>query len=147
MVLLASAFARNRYFKAGDVTGDMRLRIKNVTFEQLGRDKVRKVVMWFTNDPRGLVLNKTNARTLQPVLGDNTEAWRGAIITVYPTTTTLDSRTVPCLRIRPLGHDAVAIADSLPEPAPVPDRSRPAAAAPAVAAPAPSLTDDLDDDF
>lgn len=145
MVLLAAAFARNRYFKTAEVTGDMRLRIKNVTFEQIGRDKVRKVVMWFTNDPRGLVLNKTNARTLQSVLGDNTEAWRGAIITVYPTTTTLDSRTVPCLRIRPLGHDAAAIADSLPEPAPIPDRSRPAT--PVVTAAAPSLTDDLDDDF
>ena len=34
-------------------------------------DKEKKLVVWFTNDERGLVLNKTNNRTLRGAFGDD----------------------------------------------------------------------------
>ena len=47
------------YFKAADLTQEKKLRIKDVTEEDgIGADKEKKLVVWFTNDERGLVLNR-----------------------------------------------------------------------------------------
>src|SRR5262245_53519381 len=66
-MLLASAYDQSRFFKAADVQAEKKLRIKDVTEEEIGvgQDKQKKLVVWFDNDPRGLVLNKTNNRTLR----------------------------------------------------------------------------------
>ena len=56
--------------------------------------------VWFTNDPRGLVLNKTNNRTLRGAFGDNCAGWKEKIIVVYPTTDEFRGRMVPVLRVR-----------------------------------------------
>jgi hypothetical protein len=60
MVLLASDYDKSRFFKADDFEGERKLRIKNATEEVLGAgaEKEKKLVVWFTNDERGLVLNK-----------------------------------------------------------------------------------------
>jgi hypothetical protein len=69
-MLLASAYDQSRYFKATDMQAEKKLRIKDVTEEEIGvgQDKEKKLCVWFTNDPRGLVLNKTNNRTLRGAL-------------------------------------------------------------------------------
>jgi hypothetical protein len=134
--VLASDFDRGRFFKATDLSGESRLKIKGVTVEELGRDRDRKLVVWFTNDTRGLVLNKTNIRALTPVLGDDTRTWPGAVIVVFPTTTTLGADTVPCLRVRPAKVSAAA--------------SEPVPFTPSPASPAsrkPDLLNDLNDDL
>ena len=58
MVLLASTYDQSKYFRAGDLSGDLKLRVKNVTEETIGEgaDRQQKLVVWFTNDKRGLVL-------------------------------------------------------------------------------------------
>ena len=50
-----------------------------------GADKEKKLVVWFTNDERGLVLNSTNNRTLRGAFGDDCDGWAGKIIVVFPT--------------------------------------------------------------
>ena len=40
-------------------------------FEKDGKAE-KKLVLWFTNDERGLVLNKTNNRTIRGAFGDDT---------------------------------------------------------------------------
>jgi hypothetical protein len=129
--LLASDFDRGKFLKAGDLTTEKRFKIKSATVEVLGQDKDRKLVLWFTNDERGLVLNKTNIRLLTPVLGDDTRNWAGAIISVYPTTTSLGAKTVPCLRVKP---PKVSVANPVVEPEPEPEAPK-------------SLKDDLDDEL
>jgi hypothetical protein len=64
-MLLASAYDQSRYFKATDMQAEKKLRIKDVTEEEIGvgQDKEKKLCVWFTTDPHGLVLNKTNNRT------------------------------------------------------------------------------------
>jgi hypothetical protein len=64
MVLLASAYDRSRFFKADDLEGDRKLRIKNVTEEVIGigAEKEKKLVVWFTSDERGLVLTRPSRR-------------------------------------------------------------------------------------
>ncbi len=84
-MLLASDFDKSKYFRAADIDGDLKLRIKNVTAADIGQgaDKERKLIVWFTNDDRGLPLNKTNIRTLSGAFGDSCEGWKGRIIVLF----------------------------------------------------------------
>src|SRR5262249_42890135 len=72
MVLLASTYDQSRFFRAEDLTQDKVLRIKSVTEESIGQgpDQQKKLVVWFTNHPKGLVLNRTNNRTIRGAYGD-----------------------------------------------------------------------------
>jgi len=101
-MLLASSYDQSRYFKAADVTAEKKLRIKDVTVEELGvgKDKEKKLCVWFVNDARGLVLNKTNNRTLRGAFGDACDGWKGKIIVLFPTEDDLRGRMVPVLRVR-----------------------------------------------
>jgi hypothetical protein len=102
MPLLASTFDQSRYLRADDLSQPFKLKIKNVTVELIGRgtDREQKLVVWFTNEKRGLVLNKTNNRTLRGAFGDNTEAWAGHVIEVFPTVTEMAGSMTPALRVR-----------------------------------------------
>ena len=67
-MLLASDYDKSKYFKAADLDREKKLRIKNVTEEELGDGKGKQRRSWSSGSPtieRGLVLNKTNNRTLQ----------------------------------------------------------------------------------
>jgi hypothetical protein len=101
-MLLASSYDQSRYFKAQDLTAEKKLKIKTVTEEQIGAgaDKEKKLVAWFTNDARGLVLNRTNNRTIRGAFGDACDGWAGKIIVVFPTTDDFRGRMVPVLRVR-----------------------------------------------
>ena len=66
MVLLASSYDQSRFLKAADLQREKKFRIKNATEELIGAEqKEKKLVVWFTNDEHGLVLNKTNNRTIR----------------------------------------------------------------------------------
>jgi hypothetical protein len=67
MMLLASDYDQSRYFKAEDVATEKKLRIKNVSEELMGMgaEKEPKLVVWFTNDKHGLILNRINNRTMR----------------------------------------------------------------------------------
>jgi hypothetical protein len=101
-MLLASNYDQRRYFKAADMPQEKKLRIKSVTEEEIGMgaDKEKKLVTWFTNDDRGLVLNKTNNRTLRGAFGDACDGWKGKIIVLFPTQDEFRGRMVPVLRVR-----------------------------------------------
>jgi hypothetical protein len=102
MVLLASSHDQSKFLKAQDLTTEKKFKIKCVTEEDvgMGRDKERKLVVWFTNDARGLVLNRTNNRTLRGPFGDDCAGWVGKIIVVYPTMAEFRGDMKPCLRVR-----------------------------------------------
>ena len=90
------------YFRASDFKGQKKLRIKSVTAEDVGTgaDKENKLVVWFTNDERGLILNKTNNRTLRGAFGDATDGWVGRDIILFSTEADLRGKMVPALRVR-----------------------------------------------
>jgi hypothetical protein len=102
MVLLASAFDQSRYLRAEDLAQPTRLRIKNVTAELVGKgaDREQKLVVWFTNSKQGLVLNKTNNRTLRGAFGDDADGWAGKVVEVFPTLTEMGGTMTPALRVR-----------------------------------------------
>jgi hypothetical protein len=85
MVLLASDYDKSNFLKANDLDGERKFRIKLVTEEDIGTgaNKEKKLVVWFTNDDRGLVLNKTNNRVLRGAFGDDTAGWADKIIVLF----------------------------------------------------------------
>jgi hypothetical protein len=114
-MLLASDYDKTRFLKAADLDRDKKFRIKSVTPEEvgIGRDKETKLVVWFTNDARGLVLNKTNNRTLRGAFGDDTAGWTAKVIVVFPTMVDVRGRMEPALRVRiPSPKQAAAAAPS-----------------------------------
>ncbi len=68
-------------------------------FERDG-SKEKKLVLWFTNDERGLVLNKTNNRTIRGAFGDDTANWIGKVIVVFPMMADFRGKMTPALRVR-----------------------------------------------
>jgi hypothetical protein len=100
MVLLASNYDKSPFFKAEGTEGERRLRIKNATEELVGAEKEKKLVVWFTNDERGLVLNKTNNRTLRGAFGDDTAGWTGKVIIIFPMMVEMGGKMVPGVRVR-----------------------------------------------
>ena len=90
----------------------------------------KKLIVWFTNDEKGLILNKTNLRTLQGAFGDDTTKWNNKIIVIYPMMTELG----PGLRVRIPPPKQAAAAPKQSAPAPT---GNGAAAAPPVTAAAP----------
>jgi hypothetical protein len=165
--LLSSEFDRSKYLKADDLKTEKKFRIKEATKELLGTvQKEKKLVVWFTNDERGLVLNKTNIKTLRAAFGDPVSGWKGKVIIIFPTMTEMAGKMVGALRVRiPPPKQAAATGNG--QAAPSPSTAQPTPPAQAVqAAPAasplqqeldefgqspssekPSLRDDLDDEI
>src|SRR5262245_6115468 len=102
MVLIASDYDQSRFLKAADLSNEKKFKIKSVTVEEvgIGKDKERKLVVWFTNDARGLVLNRVNNRTIRGAFGDNCESWTGKIIIGFPTMAEFRGEMKPALRVR-----------------------------------------------
>jgi hypothetical protein len=135
MVLLASAYDQSRFLKAADLEREKKFRVKSVTEEEVGERKERKLVVWFTNDEHGLVLNKTNNRTLRGAFGDNCEGWNGKVIAVFPTMVDMRGKMTAALRVRiPPPKQAAASAAPAPKPAPSGNGAAAASAAAAAAA-------------
>jgi hypothetical protein len=141
MVLLASDYDQSRFFKADDLTTEKKFKIKAVTEEEvgIGKDKEKKLVVWFTNDPRGLVLNRVNNRTLRGAFGDDTAGWPGKIIILFPTMAEFRGTMKPALRVRippPKGNGQPAAKPVAPPPAPA-----------AMIVPEIDVNDDLNDEI
>jgi hypothetical protein len=101
-MVFASHFDKSKYLRAEDVKADKKLRIKSVTVENFDKDggEDKKLVIWFTNEPCGLALNKTNNRTLRGAFGDDTDGWVGKVIVVFSSSTDFRGKQVPALRVR-----------------------------------------------
>lgn len=93
------------YIFAFDLAGkDVTVRIARVeaaTLTGSGGRKAKKPVIHFEGKDKGLALCKTNSKTIAAIYGNDTDAWVGKLITMFPTTTTFGSDTVDCIRIRP----------------------------------------------
>ena len=98
---------------------------------QKARKKDKKPVVWFKGAQKPLALNKTNAKTIAQLYGNDTTAWIGKTITIYPTRTQFGNEEVDCIRIKP--EMPRGKAQDMPNPAPPPESpAEPVAAEPAV---------------
>lgn len=108
------------YIFAFDLNGkDVTVTIAKVVAGTLvgqGGRKAKKPILYFDGKEKGLALNSTNAKIIAALFGNFVEKWIGQSITLYPTTTTMGSDTVDCIRVRPnapksTGRKQVAASD------------------------------------
>ena len=89
----------SKYLKSSDLAGNVvNVKIDRVAVEQIGDD--RKLVMYFIGKSKGMVLNKTNARTIGDVYGEDTDDWVDKQIEVFSMKVDFQGRMVDGLRIR-----------------------------------------------
>jgi hypothetical protein len=151
-MLLASDYDKSKYFKGTDLDREKKFRIKTVTSDELTDrtgQKEEKLIVWFTNDKRGLPLNKTNLRTLKGAFGDDTAGWAARVIAMFPV---MAENNKPGLRVRilPPKHAAAAAPSTQPaSPGGNGAAAKPLPAADPELAPDPKLSaaDEMDDEI
>src|SRR3990172_2487850 len=82
-----SAAFPSKYLKADDLEDrDWSVTIKSVVIEDIGQgeQKQEKMIIYFHELDKGLVANKTDATVIEKLYGDETDAWKGKPITLWP---------------------------------------------------------------
>lgn len=92
----------SKYLKASDLRGrDARVVIREITYENVGKDQSKKPVVYFRGTDKGLVLNRTNCNTIiELTKTPDPDEWRGVAIVIYPTETSFGGEQVECIRVR-----------------------------------------------
>jgi hypothetical protein len=158
-MVLASDFDKSKYFRAEDLQSEKKFRIKEVTVDEIANnrgEKEDKLIVWFTNDKRGLVLNKTTNRVLRGAFGDDVSGWKAKVIIIFPTPVPFRGKMVPGLRVRiPPPKQAAATGNGQAVAAPPQQPSRSTQSVQqqldefgqTQSSEKPSLSDDLDDEI
>ena len=93
----------SKYLKASDVGDtDLALTIVAVDEETIGQgsDADIKSVVYFSETPKGMVLNKTNAKAIASLYGDESDDWAGNQIRLYATEVDFKGEQMLALRVR-----------------------------------------------
>jgi len=101
-VNINSAFP-SKYLKASDAEEDLQLTVKSVKLELIGQGQQaeQKPVLYFEEEPKGMVLNKTNAKMLAKIAkSDDTDEWKGVKVRIIATEVEYQGDLVMSLRIR-----------------------------------------------
>jgi hypothetical protein len=88
------------HLEAADFPQETEVTIKSVSFAEVGEEKANKGIVLFEELTRGLVLNRTNLKRIIEWHGNETDAWAGKKITLYPSETEFGGRTVECIRVK-----------------------------------------------
>jgi len=89
------------YLKAADLEGNqVTYTISSVKIEAVGQQKEERPVLCFDDCEKGLILNKTNSRTISDAFGPETDDWTGQRITLYEAMVEFQGKSVPAIRVR-----------------------------------------------
>ena len=89
----------SNYLKASDLQGrNIPVVIDRVEQETVGKD--RKLVLYFQNKSKGMILNKTNANNIAACYSPETDAWAGRQLILFEAMVDFKGQTVPALRVR-----------------------------------------------
>jgi hypothetical protein len=95
---------KSKYFNASNLPGPLTVVIERAPMETLKNDDGEgetKTVLYFKRQQKCLPLNITNWDSVADITGkDDTDNWPGHKIELFPTTTEMKGKTVPCIRIR-----------------------------------------------
>ncbi len=101
----------SRFMKVADLNGkEVASTISSVELEKIGDDQ--KLVCYFKNGLKQLVLNKTNTTSIEEIAGtDETDDWTNVRIVLYPSTVFFNGSKVPCVRVKAPRSQTAAIPD------------------------------------
>ena len=78
--------------------------------EEVGVQKDVRPILFFNEFSKGLVLNRTNAKRIAKLYGEELNEWIGRRITIYPSECDFKDTVVACIRVR---QDAPKITDTI----------------------------------
>ncbi len=93
----------SRWLKASDIGDeDLSLTIVSVDEEDVGQGKTKEVkpVAFFSETDKGLILNKTNAKSIEQLYGPETDDWIGKTIRLFATDVEFQGDQVEAIRVR-----------------------------------------------
>lgn len=92
----------SKYMKASDLPDETAVPfvIDEVRMEEIGREKQVKPVIYFKEQDKGFVANKTNCNTIAKALGSrDTDDWVGQTIKLYSTEVQFGDEMVESIRV------------------------------------------------
>ena len=91
----------SKFLKAADLTNRRQaVTVERWADEMVGSPPEEKTVLYFRELSKGLVLNKTNAESIEEVTGtDDLDAWVGNSVVLVRTKTDFQGKRVECIRI------------------------------------------------
>ncbi len=107
----------SKYLEAKDFPQETPLAIAGIEINEVGQEKAARPVLKFAGQAKGMILNKTNAKTISNMYGFETDQWIGKPVTVYATDVEFQGEMKPALRIRTTPPTA---ATQIPQSAPPP---------------------------
>lgn len=114
---LSDAFPSN-FLKAEDLNGkSVVVAISKVEFDTIGKDSKegRKLIVSFSGKEKKMVVNKTNAKTIEKLYGDDTDNWIGKSIKLVTREVEFQGDVVWALRVS-LEKPTTSSPTSEPEP-------------------------------
>lgn len=90
----------SRFLKAANLSG----RKVKVSIDRLGQEELegqKKWVVYFRGSEKALVLNKTNAASIEELHGDSND-WPGKTICLFPTRIEMQGKMVDAIRVAPV---------------------------------------------
>lgn len=99
------SLVESKYLSHFELAGrDVTVTVKSIALSEIigaGGKKSKKALVMFQGKQKGMVMGATCLKTIARIYGDDTDAWLGKPITVYPTTTEASGETVGTIRVRP----------------------------------------------
>ena len=91
----------SKYINAADLNGEnVTATMSSVEQEEVGKEKTIKPVLYFRGQLKPLILNGTNWDAIVKITGkEDSDAWDGKKITLYPTEVPFGGKTVGAIRI------------------------------------------------
>lgn len=91
----------SKYLSSDDLQGrEIRLVIARVELEEVGRDRDKKPILYFTKAKKGMVLNKTNAKMIATAYGDDTDQWEDREIIIFSMKVQFGDEIVDGIRVK-----------------------------------------------
>ena len=89
----------------------------SIKLEEIGQEKTSKPVLFFIEETRGMVLNKTNAGMIAHIYGNSTDAWLGKPIQLHVEPVAFQGKIVDAIRVRVPTAPAAPVAQPVAAPA------------------------------
>lgn len=90
--------------------------VRGATITGDGGRTSKKPILAFDGKQKTMVCNKTNAKIIAGLYGNDTTAWVGKSVTLYPTTTQMGGEVKECIRVRPTAPTSKRAAQRPPAP-------------------------------
>ena len=105
----------SKYISSEDLQGrEVQLIMHRVEIEEVGRDRDKKPVLYFTKAKKGMVLNKVNSKMIAAAYGSDTDQWEDRPVIIFSMKVQFGDEIVDGIRVR------------IPQATPAPARQAPA---------------------